>query len=78
MVNIIKIKRWLEGPQKVKYGTVVKETVVKGLILEGILGERFTNEKTVAKGSTVEDTVNKKKNILKTLCFILLNMFFHA
>ena len=62
MVKITKIKRWLEGPQKVKYGTVVKETVVKGLILEGILGERFTNEKTVAKGSTVEDTVNKKKH----------------
>ena len=60
MVNIMKIKRWFEDPQKVKYGTVVEETVVKGLILEGILVERFMNEKTVVKGSTVEDTVDKK------------------
>ena len=71
MVNIMKIKHWLEGPQKVKYGTVVKETVVKGLILERILVERFTNEKTVVQGSTVEDTVNKK-TLFHTLEYVLL------
>ena len=67
----MKIKHWLEGPQKVKYGTVVKETVAKGLILERILVERFTNEKTVVRGSTVEDTVNKK-TLFHTLEYVLL------
>ena len=75
MVNIIKFKRWLEGPQKVKYGTVVKETVAKGLILDGILVERFTNEKSCKRINSRRH--GQQKAFLKH-CFILLNMLFYV
>lgn len=39
---------------------IVKEKVVEELIVEGILVERSTNEKTVVKGSAAADRSNLK------------------
>ena len=38
---------------------MVEKTVVQGIIVQEILLEDPKNEKTVVKGSTIQDTVNK-------------------
>ena len=52
------------------------KTVVEGLLVEGILVERSTNEKTVVKGSTIEDTVSRnwkfKNKVLPLFFFLVL------
>ena len=47
--------------------------VAGGPIVEGILVERFANEKTLAEGSVDKDTVNKKLEVYSIL-FILLEV----
>ena len=50
------------GVQKVVAGRVVEEMVVKGPIVEEILGERFAKEEPI-EGLAAENMVNKKMQV---------------
>ena len=50
------------GVQKVVEGRVVEEMVVKGPIVEEILGERFAKEEPI-EGLAAENMVNKKMQV---------------
>ena len=52
----------LAGVQKVVAGRVVEEMVVKGPIVEEILGERFAKEEPI-EGLAAENMVNKKMQV---------------